>query len=112
MKVEVRRYNIKVNQYIFLNERIYRIAKMGIILMSSTECMDPSNRVCKHTRRENSTQLYRYPAQKSMYKSTPSSIILVSPYIRPSPTLARAQHQTFPHDDIADSIFPIESVTC
>ena len=80
---------------------------MGVILMSSIGCMDLLDRVCRHTRRENSAQLYRYPAQKSMYKSTPSSVIIASPYVRPSPTLARAQHATFPHDDIADSIFPI-----
>lgn len=85
-------------------------SKMGNIDVP-TGCMNPSNRAHRHTRGENSAQLHRYPAQKSMYKSTPSSVILVSPYVRPSPTLARAQHQKFLHDDIADSIFPIEPVT-
>jgi hypothetical protein len=89
-----------------------RIAKMCVILISSTGYMGPSNRVCRHTRRENPEQLHYYPAQKSIYKSTPSSIILVSPYVHPSPAVACAQHQTSPHDNVADSIFPIESVTC
>jgi hypothetical protein len=46
---------------------------MGVILLS-TGCMNPLNRVCKYTRRENSVQLYHYPAQKSIYKSTPQGV--------------------------------------
>jgi hypothetical protein len=80
---EVKRYNIIEGQPIWEDSRAAtKIAKMGVVWMSSAGCMNPSNRVCRHTRRENSAQLHRYPAQKSIHKSTPSSVILVSPYIR------------------------------
>ena len=60
-------------EYMLLNEGFTgsdQDSKMGVILMFYTGRMDPSNRVYTRTRRENSAQLHRYPAQSSTYKST------------------------------------------